>query len=72
MNQDAGSLTISLKALHLSTFVSHLQETTAMAENQGWSHQRFLQYLAELELEERRQSRIERLRKASVTSVNVV
>ena len=43
MNQDAGSLTISLKALHLSTFVSHLQETTAMAENQGWSHQRFLQ-----------------------------
>lgn len=65
MNQDAGSLTISLKALHLSTFVSHLQETTAMAENQGWSHQRFLQYLAEFELEERRQSRIERLRKAS-------
>ncbi|BAH73439.1 putative transposase (plasmid) [Solidesulfovibrio magneticus RS-1] len=40
-------------------------ETTAMAENQGWSHQRFLQYLAEFELEERRQSRIERLRKAS-------
>ncbi len=55
MNQDAGSLTISLKALHLPTFASHLQETTAMADNQGWSHKQFLQYLAALELEEKRQ-----------------
>lgn len=65
MTQETGGLTICLKALHLSAFASRLQETTATAESQGWSYQQYLQYLVELELEDRRQSRIERLRKAS-------
>jgi len=65
MPQEPGGLTICLKALHLSAFASHLQETTAAAESQGWSYQHYLQHLAELELEDRRQCRIERLRKAS-------
>lgn len=65
MNQDHGSLALCLKALHLSSFAAHLQEMTATAESQGWSYQQYLQHLAELELEDRNQRRIERLLKTS-------
>jgi len=65
MNQDHGSLTLCPKALHLSSFATHLKEMTVTAESQGWRYQQYLQHLAELELEDRNQRRIERLLKTS-------
>jgi DNA replication protein DnaC len=66
MNRDPGGLALCLKALHLSSFAAHLQEATSMAESQGWSYQQYLQHMAELELEDRSQRRIERLLKTSI------
>lgn len=66
MNRDPGGLALCLKALHLSSFAAHLQEATSTAESQGWSYQQYLQHMAELELEDRSQRRIERLLKTSI------
>lgn len=65
MIPESGGLAICLKALHLSSFAACFQEMSGTAESQGWSHQQYLQHLAEIELEDRRQDRIERLLKAS-------
>lgn len=65
MIPESGGLAICLKALHLSSFAARFQEMSGTAESQGWSHQQYLQHLAEIELEDRRQDRIERLLKAS-------
>lgn len=54
-----------LRALKLPTFVAMHREVVTRAEKQGWSFQRFLQELCELELVERNTRRISRNLKAS-------
>jgi len=58
-------LALQLRALKLPSFVEHHAEVAARAEEQGWGLSQALHYLCELELEERRRRRIERLLKAS-------
>ena len=59
------TLKMLFKALRLPTFGAHYQEAAQWGEEQGWSLTQYLGYLAELEVEDRRQRRIERLRKKS-------
>ena len=56
---------IKLRALKLPSFVAHHEEVGHQAEKGGWSFDRYLGELAEIELEERRRRRIEKLSKAS-------
>jgi DNA replication protein DnaC len=58
-------LEIKLRSLKLPSFVVHHGEVAGRAETGGWPFDRFLDALAELELEERKRRRIERLLKAS-------
>lgn len=59
------SLTMLLRALKLPTFSRHASEVAQTAERQGWSFGQYLHHLCELEVEERRQKRLERYLKAS-------
>ncbi len=59
------SLDIMLRQLRLPTFLEQHAEVAQRAEKQGWSLDRYLQHLAEAELEERRRRRIDRLLKRS-------
>ena len=59
------SLVLRLRALKLPSFVSHHAELASRAEREGWSFGQFLKELVELELNERKARRIERLRKKS-------
>ena len=59
------SLGVLLRSLNLSAFVLHHQEVADTAQRQGWEPLAYLQYLTELEIETRRQRKIERLLKAS-------
>lgn len=61
----AQSLNVLLRALNLSAFVLHHQDAAQTAQRQGWEPLAYLHYLAELEIEARRQRKIERLFKAS-------
>lgn len=54
-----------LRALKLPGFAAHHGELSAKAEKAGWSFERYLQALAEAEVEQRRQKRMERLLRAS-------
>lgn len=54
-----------LKQLHLPAFVEGCGEQAALAANEGWPYDRYLLSLSELELEERRVRKIERLLAAS-------
>lgn len=54
-----------LRALKLPGFVTHHEDAARKAEKQGWSFGDYLRYLCEVELEERRQRRVEKLRKGS-------
>ena len=65
MRAPRGGLELKLRALKLPSFVAHHGEVAGRAETGGWSFDRFLDELAELELEERQRRRIERLLKAS-------
>lgn len=58
-------LEMKLRALKLPSFVAHHAEVAGRAEKGGWTFDRFLDDLAELELVERTRRRIERLLKAS-------
>ena len=58
-------LEIKLRSLKLPSFVAHHGEVAGRAETGGWPFDRFLDALAELELEERTRRRIERVLKAS-------
>lgn len=58
-------LTVLLRALKLPTFVACHQEVAERAEKAGWSFERYLHDLAELEVGDRRRRRIERLLKKS-------
>ena len=59
------SLDRRLRELHLPTVLAQAQTVAIEAERSGWSFTRYLYTLAELELEERRQHRIQRRRKES-------
>ena len=58
-------ITSSLRQLHLPTFVDNYSRQAALATNEDWSYDRYLHGLCKLELEERRQRKIERLLRAS-------
>ena len=60
-----GSLELLLHELKLPAFLAHAQAVAIEAERAAWSFTRYLHTLAELELEERRQRRLQRRRKES-------
>lgn len=62
---DSPSLPMLLRKLKLPSFVASYPEVTAKAAADGWTFEKFLQHLAELELSERDQRRIERNRRSS-------
>ena len=55
----------SLRKLHLPMFVTHYAAQAALATNDGWSYDRYLLSLCELELNQREKKRIEKLLLAS-------
>lgn len=59
------SLDMMLRQLRLPSFVALHAEVAQKAEEQGWTLDRYLQHLAEVELADRGQRRIERLLKRS-------
>lgn len=59
------SLAMLLRALKLPTVARLATEVAQKAEREGWSFGQYLHHLAELEVEERRRGRIERLVKQS-------
>jgi len=54
-----------LRELNLSGIGTAHREAAAKAEKEGWSFERFLHHLMEVELEQRRQKRLERILKAA-------
>ena len=65
---DTQSLEMLLRSLRLPSFVELHTEVSRRAEKEGWSHERYLYYLAEVELAERERRRTERLLKQSCLS----
>ena len=65
MNASGASVEVLLRSLKLPSFVRAWGEVAEQAEREGWGFERYLQQLAEIEIEERRVRRIERLRKRS-------
>lgn len=59
------SLDRLLRELHLPTVLAQAQAVAIEAERSGWSFSRYLYPLAELEVEQRRQHRLQRRRKES-------
>lgn len=59
------SLEMLLRVLKLPGFAAHYEELSKKADKQGLTHKVFLRTLVELEIEERRARRVERLLKAS-------
>jgi DNA replication protein DnaC len=59
------ALHILMRSLKLPAFSRYADEVGLQAESEGWSFRRYLHHLAELEVEERRQRRIERNQKES-------
>jgi len=59
------SLTIMLRALKLPTICRHAEEIARLAEREGWTFERYLHHLVELESLERRRRRLERYLKES-------
>ena len=62
------SLNVMLRALKLPSFLTHHEEIAIRAEREGLTFCQYLHHLAEVELEERRQRRIQRLLRASKLS----
>lgn len=62
---DPPSLPMLLRKLKLPSFLSHYSEVARKAESEGWTFEKYLQHLAELEVSEREVRRIERNRKRS-------
>jgi DNA replication protein DnaC len=61
----AAGVDVLLRTLKLPGFVRARAEVGEQAEREGWSFARFLEHLAEIEIEERRVRRIDRLLRAS-------
>jgi DNA replication protein DnaC len=59
------SLAMLLRALKLPAVARYAAEVAQKAEREGWTFGRYLHHLAELEVEERRRRRIERLQRES-------
>lgn len=59
------SLQMMLRELKLPTIAEHAQQVAIEAERSGWSFLQFLHHLCEVELEDRRRRRTERLLKSS-------
>jgi DNA replication protein DnaC len=59
------SLGIMLRTLRMPAFARYAEEIAQSAEREGWTFGRYLHHLAELEIEERRQRRTERLQRQS-------
>jgi DNA replication protein DnaC len=64
-DDNAGGVGMLLRALKLPSFVASYEELARQAERDGWTHVEYLRRLVELEGSDRRQRRIERLRKGS-------
>jgi DNA replication protein DnaC len=62
---DPPSLPMLLRKLKLPSFVSHYAEVARKAESAGWTFQEYLHHLAEQELTDRQERRIERNRRRS-------
>ncbi|HUM10126.1 MAG TPA: ATP-binding protein, partial [Myxococcaceae bacterium] len=54
------ALLVLMRALKLPAFARYAEEVAAKATREGWTFGRYLQHLAELEVEERRVRRIDR------------
>lgn len=54
------SLALMLRALKLPTVARHAEEIARLAEREGWTFERYVHHLVELEIHERRRRRIER------------
>ena len=65
MSAPGGGVEILLRSLKLPGFVRVWDEVAEQAEREGWGFERYLHQLAEIEVDERRVRRIERLRKRS-------
>jgi DNA replication protein DnaC len=65
MSTARASLPIQLRALKLPAFVAYHDEVAQRAEQGGWPFQDYLVELTQLELDERQQRKLERLRRAS-------
>jgi DNA replication protein DnaC len=65
MNAAQETLPMLLRGLKLPAFVERYEEVAAQAEREGWSFDRFLRQLVELELAERDRRRVERYLKES-------
>lgn len=62
---DTSNIEILLRTLRLPSFVECREEASRRAEKEGWSHERYLYHLAELEISDRERRRKERLLKQS-------
>jgi DNA replication protein DnaC len=54
------SLTVMMRSLRLPAFARYAEEIATKAEREGWTFGTYLHHLAELELDERRQRRVDR------------
>ena len=59
------SLALMLRALKLPTVARHAEEVARFAEREGWTFERYVHHLVELEIHERRRRRLERYLKDS-------
>lgn len=59
------TLGMLLRTLKLPAFAAHCEEVARQAERDGWSFTAYLRHLVELELSERKDRKIQRLRKDS-------
>ena len=64
-NLRGDGIEVLLRALKLPAFVAYHEEVAEQAEKQGWSFKQYLYRLAEQELEERKQRKIDRLTRQS-------
>lgn len=65
MSGPSAGVGVLLRSLKLPGFVRAYGEVGERAEREGWSFERYLHHLAEIEIEERRGRRIERLLRQS-------
>jgi DNA replication protein DnaC len=65
MSAVRASLPIQLRELKLPAFVAYHEEVARRAEQAGWPFEEYLVQLTQLELDERQQRKLERLRRAS-------
>lgn len=61
----AGKLAVLLRTLKLPSFKSQYEEVARLGDREGWTFAQYLLHLAEAEIEDRRQRRVERLLRQS-------